>query len=318
MSLERWGAFSVIDHKDAAALAVEVLLYDRLVLPYPTADDRDRWIERGWDPEGLDQRIAQLGDIALPAKWDKERQKAWRHYIAQTKMEAHTETAGYAMTATVLADPKYRPTIDKVTPLSVVAAYQSDSDAGELHPALADPHANESFDFLLGQKLLVPDDTNAEDALKRAIELTRDDGFRLAREDLFKWQNDLSERGLPAEATIAELERLVERYNGCIERKSKRSRIEIAILVGTLTAAGAATVAGLAPAYFAALGIGALTGASVMQLGSFATGGMLQVAQQLNDDDADRHEVDRTAPAAMFHQIENRLDMRWRPASNGS
>lgn len=35
MSIERWGAFSVVDHKDARKLAADVLLYDRLVLPAP-------------------------------------------------------------------------------------------------------------------------------------------------------------------------------------------------------------------------------------------------------------------------------------------
>jgi hypothetical protein len=33
MTRERWGTFSVIDHKDPAELIPEVLLYDRLVIP---------------------------------------------------------------------------------------------------------------------------------------------------------------------------------------------------------------------------------------------------------------------------------------------
>jgi hypothetical protein len=36
MSIERWGSLSVADHTDTAALAVNVLLYDRLVLPVMT------------------------------------------------------------------------------------------------------------------------------------------------------------------------------------------------------------------------------------------------------------------------------------------
>lgn len=63
MCLERWGTFSVIDHQNASALSVEVLLYNRLVLPYPIESDRERWVENGWDPDGLDQRIALLGQI---------------------------------------------------------------------------------------------------------------------------------------------------------------------------------------------------------------------------------------------------------------
>lgn len=232
--------------------------------------------------------------------------------MAQTKIEAHTETAEFAATSAVLASPQHRPTLDRVTPLSVVAAYQSDTDADQLHPALVNWQENEAFDYLLAQRIMVPDDQDPEDALQRSIELAHDDEFRKAREDLFNWQNGLLNQGLQAEETINVLDDLINRYNECIKRKVKHSRIEIAILIGTLTTAGVATVAGIAPAYFGAMGIGALTGASVVQLGSFATGGMLQIAQQLNADE-DQREIYRTAPAAMFHQIEDKLNTRWRP-----
>jgi hypothetical protein len=47
MASERWGTFSVIDHKNAAAMVPEVLLYHRLVLPYPTSpEERERWIKK--------------------------------------------------------------------------------------------------------------------------------------------------------------------------------------------------------------------------------------------------------------------------------
>ena len=51
MSIERWGAYSVVDHKDARKLAADVLLYDRLVLPTPPDQDRERWVKNKWDPE---------------------------------------------------------------------------------------------------------------------------------------------------------------------------------------------------------------------------------------------------------------------------
>jgi hypothetical protein len=35
MVRERWGTFSVIDHRNVSALATDILLYDRLVNPTP-------------------------------------------------------------------------------------------------------------------------------------------------------------------------------------------------------------------------------------------------------------------------------------------
>jgi len=43
MTIERWGAFSVVDHKDARKFAADVLVYDRLLLPIPVDSDREHW-----------------------------------------------------------------------------------------------------------------------------------------------------------------------------------------------------------------------------------------------------------------------------------
>ena len=36
--MERWGAFSVVDHKDPIRLAIEPLLYDKIAVPTPVDD----------------------------------------------------------------------------------------------------------------------------------------------------------------------------------------------------------------------------------------------------------------------------------------
>src|SRR5262245_57647189 len=70
MARERWGTFSVIDHKDPAALVPEVLIYDRLVIPVPaTADDRSNWKKRGWEPDLLFARLERFGPLAVQANW---------------------------------------------------------------------------------------------------------------------------------------------------------------------------------------------------------------------------------------------------------
>jgi hypothetical protein len=55
MSRERWGAFSVRDHTFKRPFAADVLMYDRLVIPYPAnPEERARWPENTWAPKRLD------------------------------------------------------------------------------------------------------------------------------------------------------------------------------------------------------------------------------------------------------------------------
>jgi hypothetical protein len=49
--MEHWGTLSVKDHVDARALATEVLIYDRLVMPDWTMGDYQRWQTEGWEPD---------------------------------------------------------------------------------------------------------------------------------------------------------------------------------------------------------------------------------------------------------------------------
>ena len=54
----------------------DVLLYDRLVLPYPSdAGERSRWNK--WNPYHLDACLEMLGWRAYKVLWDKLQQVAW-------------------------------------------------------------------------------------------------------------------------------------------------------------------------------------------------------------------------------------------------
>ncbi len=57
-----WGCYSVADHLEPRAF---VLLYDRLVIPTPSADDMARWEQR-WDPERQARLLGILGPTGLP------------------------------------------------------------------------------------------------------------------------------------------------------------------------------------------------------------------------------------------------------------
>ncbi|HEX2746014.1 MAG TPA: hypothetical protein VHN16_16650 [Streptosporangiaceae bacterium] len=49
MTRQIWGCYSVADHLERRAFVADLLLYDRLVVPTPSADDLDRW-DKQWDP----------------------------------------------------------------------------------------------------------------------------------------------------------------------------------------------------------------------------------------------------------------------------
>src|SRR5713226_9245274 len=81
MVRERWGTFSVADHKHDHAFTIEVLLYDRLVIPVPpnNADEKKRWVKAKWKPDRLASYLDILGDeLVLKVKWGEGEQKMFK------------------------------------------------------------------------------------------------------------------------------------------------------------------------------------------------------------------------------------------------
>ena len=308
MSIERWGAFSVVDHRDARKLAADVLLYDRLVLPAPPDWDRERWLKNKWDPEGLDRRLKQLGDRAIAATWDLERQKQWEEKFTALRNDARDINAALHITRRVLAEHgrDYRPS--GVAAVEVISAYQSEDDFVELGPGNPERSANSMLDFLIAQRLVVPEDEDPERALERALELCEDGTYIRRRKRFHEWQRQILSHGiLPADAA-AELSQLVREYNESVKKVKGSFRVETAMLVGGLSVAALAAFAGVAPTMVAAIGIGALKGAQVVSIGNAALGAVLQITRHVRN----RKEPDagaRDFSGAMFHQIE--ADLGW-------
>ena len=80
MGRERWGTFSVRDHTLNQPFAVDVLMYDRLVIPRPADSiERGRWSVSGWEPDRLDSILA-----VLRTDGDEKKRHAitvdWNHY----------------------------------------------------------------------------------------------------------------------------------------------------------------------------------------------------------------------------------------------
>jgi hypothetical protein len=309
MSIERWGAFSVVDHMDARKLAADVLLYDRLVLPKPPDWDRERWVKRKWEPEGLDRRLAQLGDAAIPATWDLDRQKQWQEKFRALREDARDMNAALHMTRRVLAEHGRDYRAPGVAAVEVIAAYQSEADFSELDASGSLGAAGSELDFLIAQRLAVPEDDDPEDALKRALELRGDNTFIRRRRRFHHWQRQILSTGILPEDAARELVQLVSEYNDAVRKAKGVFRVETVMLVGGLSVAALAALGGVAPALVGSIGIGALKGAQVVSIGNAAVGAVLQITRHVRgrkDPDAGAGDFS----AAMFHQIEE--DLGWR------
>lgn len=306
MTSERWGAFSVIDHKDTAALIPEILLYDRLVIPVPYApptyeggpplyDDRPRWEKEHWDPHGLDKRLKELGNLAVKTIWNTERQKTFHmemEKLRQAGLDAQDivsevrDALPYQMTRRILAQEQ--PKLPRgISHVDVVAAYQSEKDfeADFIVESAPKPDKRDlaKLGLLLGQKLAIPEDkADPEQALREAIKLAKKPTFKKKRRDLYERQGRVIRDGFKPEEAMEEMEHLIDEYNTCVKNSVKKYAFRVAF-----------TIAGV--------GI-SLAGAAFNPLS--ATGALLSLVQFAAFDGKPVIEAGESKPAAMFHAVE--------------
>lgn len=102
---QRWGVGSTRLHLDIDALALGVLLFDRIVLPTPSdVAEADRWDEMGWDTEAQARRIVELGELVHFAPWDEGLRADWQERWEQVqKIGGATRDLAYSITPEVIA-----------------------------------------------------------------------------------------------------------------------------------------------------------------------------------------------------------------------
>jgi len=301
MTQERWGAFSVIDHKNTELLVPEVLLYDRLVIPVPYNDqERQRWSQLGWDPELLDKRLEQLGDLAIKASWDLNRQKLYHEKMEQLKrirfdadqMAQETQQAPlpYQMTRMILAnDMDLRKSLSgDISKITVVSAYQSEHDFKADYLLEGVPNELANLGLLLGNKLAVPMDADHDKALSSAIKLARNDDFKKRRRKLYEWQKNVIRSGITEVDAINDLDNLIDDYNDCVKSATKSTIYRYIF-----------TIAGIALS---------LAGGAIYNPMA-AIGAIISVVPILTFDRKPVINAGDAEPAAMFHDV-NKV-MRW-------
>jgi hypothetical protein len=290
MSFERWGSLSVADHIDAAALAANVLLYDRVVLPLmaeqPDRDERAYWEGKGWDPKLQRKRLDDLEELAVGRPWDWQRRNEFKSRLAELKLEAQdAQDIGQELTRQILAKEQVREKFPGVEHVTVIAAYNS------IDLARKDFHIEDTADalaaqaVLLARKLAVPDLPKPEETLLLARDLSRDAAFRKKRANLFDWQQVIALQKIPPEAVVARLSAMTDEYNDAVLQATKQVYWKFAFTVFGIGAglAGGVTV-----------GAAAAAALSLLQFATFDR----------------KPAVDGNSPVAMFHDIERRVGLK--------
>ncbi len=317
MTTERWGAFSVIDHRDAARMACDILLYDRLVFPVPRMDAKPAWAKSGWDPA---DRLKQLGPLAIKREWTERDHQDWQkifEYVAEDADGEVQAAARYEATRRVLvmgAQNYEKPRgVDRIL---VYSAFQSEDQvavrnlqqvASDQQIDLAEKTAR--MNGLVAARILVPNERDGEELLKRALDFATKQDFLDARRDFFDWQQEVLLKGIPAEDATERLERAIKRYNSFVERSGRTWRSET--IVTALVVAGSVAIAAatVAPGIFAPLAAYGLAGNEIVTLGSAAVGAVAQLSKQAFSRPGAPEQMPEPA-AAMFHQLE--AEDNWR------
>jgi hypothetical protein len=303
-------------------MACDILLYDRLIFPVPTQQARTDWIRQGWDPE---ERLRQLGALAVRRVWTERHHENWQRDFENIALDAEGEVRAalrYIATRRVLAqDPQnYRkpPGVDRIL---VYAAFQSEDQVAVRNHVGAEPEQAVAFadktarmNGLVAARILVPDERDGEESLKRALEFTTKPDFLDARRDFFDWQQDVLMQGLSPEDATDRLQRAIKRYNGFVERSGRSWRTETIVTALVVAGSVATAAATVAPGIFAPLVAFGLTGNDIVTLGGAAVGAVAQLSKQAFSRAGGPDPMAEPA-AAMFHQLE--VEDRWqRRAAN--
>jgi hypothetical protein len=289
MGFERWGSLSVDDHVDTDALAANILLYDRLVVPVmtsqPDRDERAYWVSKGWDPDLQKQRLDELEDLAVPRPWNSHRRGRFRARLDELRAEqgdANNIDAQH-MTRMILAQEKviYKP--PGVQGVTVVAAYNSGAALNRDFPVADAKDHIAAQAYLVSRRLAVPD-LPSKVLIRETIKLSRDPGFAAKRTELFDWQELAVARRWSPEQTIERISDMTEQYNAKVQEAVEVVRWKFAF-----------TLFGI--------GLGFATGGPV----GAGAAAALSLVQFVKLDRKPAIEAGSTQPAAMFHDMKVRL-----------
>lgn len=247
MPRETWAVHSVRDHMTKYPFVVDSLLYDRVRIPVPADDDRDRWVRQEWDPERLQSFIEVLGDRARALEWDEELRKEWRSSLLAAKQSAgQTAPDAFKMTRTVLIDSLPR----AVTGVDTVSAYadfddmREDAGLTEQEPTPQPAGlvaASIAWEFAVPEELQnEPVDLQQElDVLRAAVALSNSKRYQKNRRAYWRWVREFTDGTVTGEEALteglAELQDLMQEQRDLARSVWIDRSVRMGLLLGTIT-----------------------------------------------------------------------------------
>jgi hypothetical protein len=246
---ERWGTFSVRNHMskvNKAPFVSDVLLYDRLIIPVPPADNSQLEFWAQFEPERqqsclkiLKVKTEKKDGLALTVPWDAAKRERFKNRMSTAAALATQQRSPeqghyldpFEMTKDLIKE-EFRPALPRGVAKSwTVAAYTS-ADAFRKD----DPDRRRQLAAMIRHRFLTPAGSDPEhELLKRAVDLANKPDFRSKRADFYAYQENVIEERIPAEKAIEELENLLNEYN---EATRKAFRNVIAKYVFTVIPIG--------------------------------------------------------------------------------
>lgn len=259
-----WGCYSVADHLEHRAFVADLLLYDRLVIPVPTADDIARWKER-WDPERQARLLEILGCFAEPLEWDfllrREFNLAWsaRRYAqnlnglnALAAKHDYERPDYYRTSHGVIVSHMTDQVLKEQGNIRAIAVYAQPDRfnrdweligtppfirrvtrvrPGALREVTGFPLRDQHrLAKVVINRLVVPDEGKTdEEVLKRTVDLMFRAEVPKRRAAFHQLLASLTAEGLRDETIIGEIDDLLNAFNESIRRHSAAWRMRVAV-----------------------------------------------------------------------------------------
>lgn len=222
------------------ALATDILLYDRIILPVPEDEvERKRWVARDWAPDEIALRAVQAADLIIPVPWTAQLRQEWADDRA--RLRDLGEEFAYGLTSHIYASsPRAWEEIHASLDLGqepsrrpfLIAGYQSQHEAVAelaLSPLVhAPPAGDRPVDRAVAlhvQRLVEePHLPDPQEAFLTSVALAEKEQFVKARDALFDWEDRLYVDGWEPDEVTRELGELEQEYNAQVRTLAAKTR----------------------------------------------------------------------------------------------
>jgi hypothetical protein len=228
---QRWGVGSTRLHLDVEALALGVMLFDRIVLPTPSdVAEADRWDALGWDTQAHANMIIRLGTLVHFAPWDERLRGDWRaEWERAREIGAESRDLAYSLTPRVIAQSAWTDVYrhaqegQPVRPLPVMWADGARAIVPGAEQRPTAPYA-EVTALRFRRELELPARSHPEETLDAALSLAGEADFQAARRRLYDAEAIAAGEEVPLAEFASDIDDAVRHYNEVVTAY-ERSRV---------------------------------------------------------------------------------------------